>query len=57
MRARRLTVVTVKKGDSLQSLAGKMAYEDSPLDRFLVLNGLDATSKLVPGARVKLIVY
>lgn len=57
VRARRLMVVTVKKGDSLQSLAGKMAYEDNPLDRFLVLNGLDATSKLVPGVRVKLIVY
>ena len=57
VRARRLMVVTVKKGDSLQSLAGKMAYEDSPLDRFLVLNGLDTTSKLVPGTRVKLIVY
>ncbi|WP_421838299.1 M48 family metalloprotease [Novosphingobium sp.] len=57
VRARRLTVVTVKKGDTVQSLARRMAYDDRPLDRFLVLNALDAASPLVPGARVKLIVY
>lgn len=57
VRTRRLTVVTVKKTDTLQSLAGRMAYEDQPLERFLVLNGLDAASKPVVGARVKLIVY
>ena len=57
VRARRLTVITVKKGDTVQSLAGRMAFDDRPLDRFLVLNGLDASSKLVPGAKVKLIVY
>jgi predicted Zn-dependent protease len=57
VRARRLAVVTVKKDDTLQSLARRMAYDDRPLDRFLVLNGLDASSRLVPGSRVKLIVY
>lgn len=57
VRARRLTVVTVKKDDTLQSLARRMAYDDRPLDRFLVLNGLDASSRLVPGSQVKLIVY
>jgi hypothetical protein len=57
VRARRLSVVTVKKDDTLQSLSRRMAYDDRPLDRFLVLNGLAATSRLVPGTRVKLIVY
>jgi predicted Zn-dependent protease len=57
VRARKLAVVTVRKDDTLQSLAGRMAYDDRPLDRFLVLNGLAATSRLVPGTRVKLIVY
>jgi predicted Zn-dependent protease len=57
VRARRLTVVTVKKADTVQSLAARMAYDDRALERFLVLNGLEATSKLAPGARVKLIVY
>lgn len=57
VRARKLAVVTVKKTDTLQSLAARMAYDDRPLDRFLVLNGLAATSRLAPGTRVKLIVY
>ena len=57
VRARRLMVVTVKKDDTLQSLARRMAYDDRPLDRFLVLNGFDAATRLVPGSRVKLIVY
>lgn len=57
VRARRLMVVTVKKGDTVQSLARRMAYDDRPLDRFLVLNALDANAALVPGSRVKLIVY
>ena len=57
VRARKLAVVTVKKDDTPQSLARRMAYDDRPLDRFLVLNGLATTSRLVPGTRVKLIVY
>ena len=57
VRARRLAVVTVRKDDTLQSLAARMAYDDRPLDRFLVLNGLATTSRMVPGSRVKLIVY
>jgi len=57
VRARRVVVVTVKKGDTLQSLAHRMAYDDRPLDRFLVLNGLAPASQPVPGSRVKLIVY
>jgi predicted Zn-dependent protease len=34
-----------------------MAYRDYQLDRFLVLNGMTASSTLVPGQRVKLVVY
>ena len=57
VRARRLAVVTVKKGDTQTSLARRMAYDDRPLDRLRVLNGLSAQSTLVPGTKVKLIVY
>ena len=57
VRARRLAVVTVKKGDTQESLAKRMAYDDRPLDRLRVLNALSAQSTLVPGARIKLIVY
>jgi predicted Zn-dependent protease len=34
-----------------------MAYHDFQLDRFLTLNNLSANSKLVPGQKVKLIIY
>jgi hypothetical protein len=34
-----------------------MAYRDFKLDRFLSLNGLAANGRLVPGQRVKLVVY
>ncbi|MFY7835614.1 MAG: M48 family metalloprotease [Novosphingobium sp.] len=57
VKPRRLSVVTVKTGDTLQSLSARMAFTDRPLERFLVLNGLTSTSKLVPGQKVKLAVY
>jgi predicted Zn-dependent protease len=49
--------VTVKPGDTVQSLASRMAYADNQLDRFLVLNALGAETRLVPGSEVKLVVY
>uniref|UniRef100_UPI0035B042C7 LysM peptidoglycan-binding domain-containing protein n=1 Tax=Novosphingobium sp. TaxID=1874826 RepID=UPI0035B042C7 len=57
VKPRKLVVVTVKKGDTVQSLSKRMAYTDLPLDRFLVLNGLAANSVLKPGQRVKLVTY
>lgn len=57
VRPRKLMVVTARSGDTLQSLAARMAYSDAALERFLVLNGLDSNSRIVPGQKVKLIVY
>ncbi len=57
IRPRVIHVVTVKPGETAQSLAKRMAYRDYQLERFLVLNGLTANSKLAPGQRVKLVVY
>ncbi len=57
IRPRKLTVVTARSGDTVQSLASRMAYTDAPLDRFLVLNGLNANSRIVAGQRVKLVTY
>jgi predicted Zn-dependent protease len=57
IKARRIDVVTVKAGDTLQSLAGRMAYSDAALDRFLVLNGLTASSRLSPGDKVKIVTF
>lgn len=57
IRPRVIDVVTVRAGDTPQSLAGRMAYRDFQLDRFLALNGLAANSRLTPGQKVKLVVY
>jgi predicted Zn-dependent protease len=50
-------VVTVGRGDTVQSLSQRMAYRDLPLERFLTLNGLQANQQLVPGQKVKIAVY
>ena len=52
-----IDVVTVKPGDTVQSLAARMAYRNFKVDRFLALNGLDANARLQPGRKVKLVVY
>jgi len=57
VKPRKLVVVSVAKGDTMQSLSRRMAYGDAPLDRFLVLNGLTASSKLAVGQKVKLVTY
>ena len=57
IRPRVIDVVTVRAGDTVQSLAAKMAYNDLKLERFLTLNALQANSRLVPGQKVKLVVY
>ena len=57
IRPRIIHVVAVRRGDTLQSLASRMAYRNLKLERFLVLNNLTASSRLAPGQRVKLVVY
>ncbi len=57
VRVRKLSVVTVKRGDTPASLAARMAYSERQLDRFLVLNTLASDTVLVPGSKVKLIIY
>jgi predicted Zn-dependent protease len=57
IRPKVIEVVTVARGDTVQSLANRMAYRDYRVDRFLALNGLVGNSPLVPGQKVKLIVY
>ena len=57
IRPRVIHIETVKPGDSIQSLASRMAYRDFRLERFLSINGLAANGALAPGRKVKLIVY
>lgn len=57
IRPRVIDIVTVRSGDTIQSLAGRMAYGDYRLERFLVLNALSSNAQLTPGQKVKLVVY
>ena len=57
IRPRVIHIETVRPGDSVQSLASRMAYRDFRLERFLSLNGLAANSAVAPGRKVKLVVY
>ena len=53
-----IRVVTVKPGDTVTAMAAKMAYPKQARERFLVLNGLPAsTERLTPGSKVKLVIY
>ena len=55
-RPLRLKVVTVAAGDTVEKLAARMAYSDRQVERFRVLNGLEANDRLNPGDMVKLVV-
>ncbi|MBZ9647176.1 M48 family metalloprotease [Sphingobium sp. 3R8] len=57
IKPRRVDVVTVKAGDTVQSMAKRMAYSDYQLDRFLTINALNANATLRPGQRVKIVTW
>ncbi|HEX2655064.1 MAG TPA: M48 family metalloprotease [Xanthobacteraceae bacterium] len=52
----RLKIVTVHQGDTIERFASRMAHVDHPMERFLVLNGLQAGHALKPGDQVKIVV-
>jgi predicted Zn-dependent protease len=52
----RLRIVTVAPGDTVEKLASKMAVPDRAVERFRVLNGLDAGDTLKPGSEMKIVV-
>lgn len=57
IRPRVIDVATVRPGDTVQTLSSRMAYRDFQRERFLSLNGLAPNARLVPGQKLKLIVY
>jgi predicted Zn-dependent protease len=51
-----LKIVTVEPGDTIEKLAAtRMAGLDHPVERFRVLNGLDAGARLKPGEPIKIV--
>src|SRR3546814_20005110 len=57
IRPRRVDVVTVRSGDTVASLARRMAYSNYQAERFQVLHRLAANSRLTPGQKVKIVTY
>lgn len=55
-RPLRLKVITVQPGDTVESLAHRMAGVDHPIERFRILNGLDARTQVKVRDRVKVVV-
>jgi predicted Zn-dependent protease len=55
-RPLRIKIVTVKPGDTVESLSRRMAGVDHPEQRFRVLNGLDSRARLKTNDRVKIVV-
>ena len=54
-RPLRLRIVTVTPGDTAERMAGRMPLVDRPLERFLILNGLNQGDALKPGEKVKVV--
>ncbi len=48
--------MTVGIGDTVEKMAGRMQVADHPMERFLILNGLDRDAKLAYGSKVKIVV-
>jgi predicted Zn-dependent protease len=57
LRPRVIDVVTVKAGDTVESLSRRMAFDDYRVERFRTINDLGPGDRLKPGDSVKLIVY
>ena len=55
-RPLRIKIITVQPGDTVESLSHRMAGVDHPMERFRVLNGLDAHAQVKVRDRVKIVV-
>ena len=55
LRPRELEIVTVRSGDTVESLAARMAYSDFKTERFLMINGMREARPLKPGELLKIV--
>src|ERR1700689_931928 len=55
-RPLRIKVITAQPGDTVDSLSHRMANIDHPMERFRVLNGLDAHAQIKARDRIKIVV-
>ncbi len=55
LKPRRVRVVSVRAGDTVETMARRMAFDDFQAERFRVLNGLKPGEQLELGRRVKIV--
>jgi predicted Zn-dependent protease len=55
VRPLRVQLVTAGPGDRVEDIAARMVTANRPLERFLVLNGLERDAALKPGGRYKIV--
>jgi predicted Zn-dependent protease len=55
LRPKRVRLVRVEPGDTVEAIARLMAYDDFQIDRFVALNRLSPGQKLEPGSLVKIV--
>jgi predicted Zn-dependent protease len=55
-RPLRIKIITAQPGDTVESLSHRMIGVDRPMDRFRILNGLDAHVQVKARDRVKIVV-
>jgi predicted Zn-dependent protease len=55
-RPLRIKVITVQPGDTVESLSHRMAGIDHPMERFRILNGIDAHAQVKVRDKVKVVV-
>lgn len=56
VRPQRLDIVTAGPGDTVETIAGRMAFADHQVERFRALNGMSPADRLRPGQQVKIVV-
>jgi predicted Zn-dependent protease len=56
IRQQRISVVQVAPGDTVETMANRMAFDDHRIERFRALNGLSPGDRLSPGQLVKIVV-
>lgn len=57
IKGRSIRTVTAQSGDTIDSIANYMAFDDFKVERFAALNGLSQGQALSAGQRLKLIVW
>jgi predicted Zn-dependent protease len=53
--AQKIKIITARSGDTIQTLSSRMGFETLKVDRFMALNGLHATDRIVSGRQYKIV--